>query len=416
MITSYFYLCALPKALWEQDVSWNEHIVAIHSFVKDAIGIERRIQKGVNQDNERTRYNLCCARIEAAVASQALTSAATAQQFQAAFAAHRLPASVLEEGYLTVLSHMIQQAPLETTRSRLGATFFTPDMIASHNKAFSQLAEQAGFVDDVDVKRRIAFFELAQQFDCGVVELQNAFQFLKAEAPARVVLVREKSDVSSADLMEEEESTDNESRDDLHAILGEQIQKAIEHVYAGRPGVVNFSNQPHNVITEVLNEFVYLDTTGSTKPTYIQVVYTDGSRAEPFPLLCLPGRTRNDLARLDDVHPLRVSLMSMRHLEMDDAVDMAWFRNSEVSRSRTLAETDMFCYEQTCRELQETRTEGSLRIYLYQTGFQPAVIGFYRALVEELLHRADSPASLEVIPYYFSRKGGIPYWPGQPWN
>src|SRR5947209_8074081 len=178
MITSYFYLCALPRAMWEQDVSWNERVIAIHSFVKDAIAIERRIQKGVNQDNERTRYNLCCARIESTVASQALTSAATAEQFKAAFAARRLPASVLEAGYLTALARIMQQAPLETSRFRLGATFFTPEMIASHSAAFSQLAEQAGLANDVDVKRRRAFFELAQRFDCGVIELQNAFQFL----------------------------------------------------------------------------------------------------------------------------------------------------------------------------------------------------------------------------------------------
>jgi hypothetical protein len=414
MITTYFYLCALPRAMWEQDVSWNERAIAIHSFVKDAIGIERRIQKGVNQDNERTRYNLCCARIEATVVSQPLTSAATVEQFKASFAAHRLPASALEAGYLTALAHIIQQAPLDTSKFRFGASFYTPDMVASHNTAFSQLAEQAGLGSDADVKRRRAFFELARQFDCGVVELQNAFQFLKAEAPAHVASVREKSDTSFDEPAEEEEVTDNESRDDLYAILEEQIQKAIEQVRAGRPGVVNFSNQPHNVITEVLNEFVYQDTSKSTEPTYIQVVYTDGSRAEPFPLLCLPGRTKNDLAGLDHVHPLRVSLMSMRHLEMDDAVDMAWFRNSEVSKSRTLAETDMFCYEQTRRDLEGTRSEGKLRIYLYQTGFQPAVIGFYRALVEELLHRAGSPASLEVTPYYFSRRNG--YWPGQSWN
>src|SRR5260370_6367314 len=104
-------------------------------------------------------------------------------------------------GYRAGLENMIQKAPLETPRPRLGAIFFTPDMVASHNRAFSQLAEQAGFADDVDVKRRIAFFELARQFDCGVVELQNAFQFLKAEAPARVVAVQEKSDVSFDDLM-----------------------------------------------------------------------------------------------------------------------------------------------------------------------------------------------------------------------
>lgn len=93
---------------------------------------------------------------------------------------------------------------------------------------------------------------------------------------------------------------------------------------------------------------------------------------------------------------------------------MAWFRNREVSKSRTLGETDAFCYQYTRDQLKMTRPEGALRIYLYQTGLQPAVIGFYRAVVEEFLQRASSPPSLEVVPHYFSHKRG--YRPGQPWT
>jgi len=47
------------------------------------------------------------------------------------------------------------------------------------------------------------------------------------------------------------------------------------------------------------------------------------------------------------------------------------------------------------------RDEGVYKIAYYQTGFQPAVVGFYRALTEELIYRATSMAKLSVTPYYF---------------
>lgn len=413
MITTRFYLCALPGAMWEQDVSWNDHSIAIHSFVEDALGIERRIRKGVNQDNERTRYNLCCARIEAAISSWPMASATNAKQFKAALGARRLPAIALEAGYLDLLAPIIQKAPVKASEIRLGATFFPPEMAEPHNSAFDNLARQLGVADHVDARRRGAFFQLARQFGCGVVELQNAFQFVAAGEPARLESVQDESDAYQAQLPKEEEATDNTGRD-LRDILRDQVRCAIHAAREGRTGAVNFSNWFHNVITEVLHEFVYKDPGDTDGPVYIQVVYTDGSQGEPFPLHCLPQRAESDLTGLRRSQPLRVALMSMRHPEMDHDVDMAWFRNREVSKSRTFAETDTFCYLQTRNQLRETRSEGDLRIYLYQTGLQPAVIGFYRALVEELMHRADSPPSLEVIPHYFRRKTG--YRPGQPWH
>jgi len=413
MITTRFYLCALPRAVWEQDVSWNDHSIAIHSFVEDALGIERRIRKGVNQDNERTRYNLCCARIEAATYSWPMASATNAEKFKAALEARRLPAVALEVGYLDVLAPIIQKAPVKASEIRLGATFFPPEMIEDHSSAFYDLARQLGVADHVDLRRRVAFFQLARQFDCGVVELQDAFQFVAAGEPARLASVQDRGEAYQAQLPEEEEATDNAGRD-LRDILREQVQGAIRAVREGRTGAINFSNQPHNVVTEVLHDFVYEDPRDTDGPVYIQVVYTDGSQGEPFPLHCLPQRAESDLAGLRRSQPLRVALMSMRHLEMDHDVDMAWFRNRQVSKSRTFAETDTFCYLQTRNQLRETRSEGDLRIYLYQTGLQPAVIGFYRALVEELMNRADSSPSLEVVPYYFRRKTG--YRPGQPWH
>jgi hypothetical protein len=109
----------------------------------------------------------------------------------------------------------------------------------------------------------------------------------------------------------------------------------------------------------------------------------------------------------------------MRHLEMDALVDMAWFLNKDIAHEllsakvgEKLAAVDTFCYEQTHQQLRAWLDGGKLKLYLFQTGFQPAIIGFYRALVEELLERIGAPPALEVTPFYFIRAKGH-YGPGQ---
>lgn len=401
MITTGFRLCALPREMWEQDVSLDGRRIAIRSFVEDALGIKRRMAKGVNLENERVRYSLCCAGIEAAASQQQTEPADDAGQFSRTLEAHHLPIVALGAGYLDVLALVSQRLPVQSSETRLGATFFPPDKVEEHKTEFYAFAKESGLADHEVVQQRVAFFNLAHQFGCGVIELQNAFHSVAMREPILHAPVEDTHEVHFPPWPEDEEAVDNRGRN-LHDILREQLREAIRDVREGRPGAVNFSNQPHNVITDVLHEFVYSEPAQTDGPLYIQVIYTDGSQAEPFPVRCLPRRA--DLASLRGSQPLRVALMSMRHLQMDHDVDMAWFRNREVSKSRTFAETDALCHLQTRKQLQEARGEGALRIHLYQTGLQPAVIGFYRALVEELMHRAHSPPSLEVIPYYYYRK------------
>ena len=194
--------------------------------------------------------------------------------------------------------------------------------------------------------------------------------------------------------------------------LKERFQEAIR---AGHSGQVNLSNQSHHTITEVLHEFVYTDRVGGHEPRYVHVRYSDGSQGEPFPLYCLPRRCRVQLSHLKRIRPLRAALISMRHLEMDHRVDIAWFLNQDVSKAPTLAEVDTYCYLQTRRQLWDALTRGMLQLHLYQTGFQPTVVGFYRALVEVLLQQANRSPALEVTPFYFSHLTGS-YWPGRAWN
>ncbi len=187
----------------------------------------------------------------------------------------------------------------------------------------------------------------------------------------------------------------------FRAALQQQMQEAITTVREGRFGQVNFSSQSHNTIADVLHEFVYATSDEPVAPVYVHVLYGDGSRGKPFPLRSLAPLRSESMTPLRNVLPLRVALISMRHLEMDPLVDIAWLLNKDIPKGRSLADVDAFSYQETQRQLREGLSNGPLKLFLYHTGFQPVIVGFYRALVEELIARRNQPPMLEVTPYYF---------------
>ncbi len=202
----------------------------------------------------------------------------------------------------------------------------------------------------------------------------------------------------------------------LRIVLQQRVQEAIEAARAGRFAAIDFGGQSHNTIADVLHEFVYVDNDEQPSPVYVHVLYGDTSRGKPFPLRCLRQRYPGYAPPLRPILPLRIALISMRHLEMDPLVDMAWLLNKDLPKTPPLASVDQFSYQETKRQLQEALRNGPLKMHLYHTGFQPAVVGFYRALVEELLIRQDQPAILEVTPYYFWHIMNY-YHPGRlTWN
>lgn len=410
MITSTVTLCALPEQLWYEKTIWGKQTFAIHSFVEDALGIEFRIQKGVNQENERARLNLCCARLEATIKLSALQEIKSPSEFQVVLSSNQLPAITLGHNYLDAIRLMYQQADVKSSAMRLGATFFPPKLVEPHINAFASLAGELELSQLSDLKLRIAFFQFAAKYHCGIVEIQNPFIY--QEQTTKLSIELNKIDSPKLQIQnEDEEVFENEGRN-AYEILSDQVYNAIQNAKEGKPCAVNFSNQPHNIITEVLNEFAYSDSGKLEKPIYIRVIYTDGSQAKDLPLQCLPNHHDDELVKLTKTLPLKAALLSMRHLEMDDKVDISWFRNREVSKARAFAETDQFCYEETKNQLAGTRKDSVFILHLYQTGLQPAVIGFYRALIEELMFREKLPPSLAVTPFYHSKSG---YKQGKVW-
>jgi hypothetical protein len=377
----------VPKEMWSPDeVSMSD----IFPFVEDAAAIERRIPKGVNLTNERMRYQLCCSRIQKAVLGM-----------------EEHETVVLSWGYYDILLAIYNGFPVEARNSRLTACFFPPDAVQAHLAAFIRLAAEAGFQEYKDVKKRIEVFQKAASIQAGVVETPEYLGEASDEGEVDMPEIREAAGKHPHPVLREEDRLSKEERAEMLELFKAQISEAIEH-----GGAVNFSNQPHFIIADALNDFVY-KTDPDDSEKFVRVIYMDGSEAAPFPIWCLTRLADSNLD--EEVHPIKAALISMRHVAMDETVDFAWFRNSKVSVARPFAETDAYCTEKTMELLHEIEDQ-AMHLHLYQTGLETAVVGFYRGLVQVLKDRrnSDKPPLLQVVPYYYVREEDA-YRTGQPW-
>ncbi len=407
------YLCAIPAPYWDKELNG----IDVAQFAKDALGCEQRITKQVNLENEYPRYTLLCQQLgNEVIRSGRMHRMQNDQDFQKVLDSGRFPIQAFPLGYPALLTRCD-----ETTHTwRLGAGFYTPDEVAHHMQAFETWATEQGIADTPVVQHRLTFLEWASKAQCGVVELQSGFHIAnEAElATQKTYIVKsDKEDIRQfVDIPafvisgNELRSFGDKGKQNEARLLHQQIQDALKN---GEP--VNFGNQAkHDVITEVLHGFVFVPPGEALQPVELRIIYADGSEAAPFPLFCLPQTPEN---HSQPVEPLRMALMSMRHLELDTEIDYCWFRNREVSRTRTLSETDQFCYATTLDQLSDSLKLGDMVIHMFHTGFEPAVIGFYRGVVKTLvdLHECSPSPTLAVAPFYF-RGPHNPYEQGRPWQ
>lgn len=193
---------------------------------------------------------------------------------------------------------------------------------------------------------------------------------------------------------------DERFKSQLRRAVGEEVAEGQEIVEA-----INPSDVPNRVLSEALREFFQVRGRG---PVDVPVVYRDGSPARPLRLRSV------ELTETipDDGRPvLRVTLLSVRHMEMDAEVDGAWLRNREISLPRPTGQTDEIAYQQSRQQFTALTADGPLELHLYQTGLPPANIGFYRALIDHHLQRSGHPVA--VVPRYFEGSDG--FSDGLPW-
>lgn len=208
----------------------------------------------------------------------------------------------------------------------------------------------------------------------------------------------------------------------VSGVVKAQVMAAIRQSQAGGKGVVNMTehdNLPHHVIAELLHEFAYQNSKKPEKPAQIVFLYAGRQESKPVPLYCLSTAQDRHAPPVPFTEiPLRVGLISMRHLPLDHMVDMSWLLNQEIPHNEPYWKKDEFFSNESRRQLEQLTEKGIRRIHLYQTGYHAAVIGFYRSLIlylKEQQGRQPTSCVLEVTPYYFDL-GQRCYWRGSTWS
>lgn len=360
----------------------------LHQLIREALHHEGKLTKRANLEEERTRYGMLCERIEYIAQSLPLSIGTTEE---------------LSEEYLQILTQMDEYVNGWSPSLRLGATFYPMGQLLGHAGDFEELAARLGYSDKPDVAKRIRFFKKVASQGGVVVEIQDPFHL----GPS---MLGEESEEDFRRLPVSDRITRVRSREDTD-ITREQVALAVEARRRGIAGHVNFSNTRNDLIPKVLHEFVY--GRAGNEPIEIDVVYSDGSEARPFPLFCLTTLPEEKIAKIAELPEVRVGLLSARHSELESLVTFYWFRNQEISQTRAMAETDQIAYEKSIELLRKLKKERGYRIGLYHTGFPPAVVGFYRALVEELVKDPGARPWIEVTPYFFLAGK---YSQGNPWR
>lgn len=170
-------------------------------------------------------------------------------------------------------------------------------------------------------------------------------------------------------------------------------------------GIIRPSGITNSVLTETLRREAAQQ--ADKAAVELPVRYVDGSSGPLFPLRTMPLVDREP----EGWRQLAFTLLSIRHVEMDEIVHGAWFRNARISARRPQGLTDEVAYQTSRRQLMLLDPKRPTLIHLYQTGFEPAVMGFYRALLH---HLAEHPRSVAVTPYYYRSAGS--FSKGTPWT
>lgn len=378
-------------AFKDEDGVWQN--LNLVKLMNRTLRIEERMTTRVMIESEQTRYNTFCERIEFYAAKILLSGKGKCCD--------------LDGRYLQLLAKMATKNPVFLRESRLSASFVPKERVDQYLRAFAELAEKTGVVSEDPVQKKITFLKEVVRENLNVVEIQLPWQYSGEDSGEEKDLGKLYENFLSLKVSDE---ISVESGNGPKQALREQFDRVIELTKKKSPASVNFSDLRHDIITEILREYVYKNGT----PMYVDVAYGDGSSSLHFPIMTVRNRDDRQLVELRKEPMVNIGMMSERH--SNDGLDLVvygyWYRNQEISIGRTQAETDQVAYQKSKEMFELLRKEGVSRIAFYQTGFQPAVVGFYRALTEELIIRAKQPASLEVVPYYFL--GGT-YVRGRPW-
>jgi hypothetical protein len=170
-----------------------------------------------------------------------------------------------------------------------------------------------------------------------------------------------------------------------------KLVRRIEMARRGNAGVALGSSR-HIDLTKALRRFLHA--TDAQEPFKINLIYKDGSMGGDVRLRQLPKRE-------EDERPVELcaALESCRHFDLDTAVDFCLLRNADVARREdaTFSVQEGIAYTRIRTSLEDLCGNEGLHLRLFHTGLEPAVMGFYRAVIDLLL----AGRQLKVTPVFF---------------
>lgn len=395
-------LCAVPARFWSSEVTLEGAERTLQETLADALLLERRIEKGIEASTERKRYSRACGLYEGIVLGRAAIDVPVGDPGLESDGG-RFAAVMLDGDYLDFVGDVGLDEGIEVDPgARFGRSCFPPGpadvagTVAAHLHGLRSLVEGGRVATGPSIDLRDDFLATASLGGCGVVEVQLPFT-VGSHGHERTD--REPNRTVSAVRVDVGEGS---GKKHLQKVVRAQVQAAIDGA-----GAFLGDGASHDVIVQSLAGSLYASS--SAPGCEIPVMYRDNSVAEPFPLRSVVVRPG-----VGESVTIRAALLSMRHQALDAVVDFNWFRNKVVSQRRAHAATDTLCLQESraqLSELAEAYPGKHLRIEMYQTGLQPAVIGFYRAVAERLINEPEP--RLTVIPMFYL---GQRFVPGRPWT
>ncbi len=406
----------LPGKYWNTEAAHPDQADGgmVRRLIRELGDLRRRVAKGANLEAERMRYSACLTDLEGRLTrlgarSGTVNPEAIERSVQSGrIAGFDLPAlyfDLLARAHMERVERQAMLQPDTTTQagSELGASVFPPGALGAHAAELDRFATSRLLADQPALQQvaraRAGLVRAVQRLGSGLVEIAEELDNGDVLPPPPRPEAAERPWTPPAPI-EPPQPTGAKGRRKMAERLANSIDAALP---VG--GKINMQDQPHDINTEVLARFLFAQP--GQAAGRIRIVYADGSEAKPFPLRTLAPPA----APAQDGVELSLALMSMRHLELDPFVERAWYRNKEVSQTRPLAESDEFCFRYSLAELEELRRvyEGRpVLLRMYHTGFEPASVGFYRAVVTELQSRRGW---LRVLPHYY--QGGTRFQTGE---
>ncbi len=363
----------------------REGVFELPKLVVQALHDEKELASGVNRRNVIQRHHRVMDRMHYLA--------------QLALAHPETPRLTLPASYLSGFAKIFAGNPDEFRNQRMLASFVPHNGLEQHIVFMNSLI---GGSDEIRKMLEPVRKFLADAAHQGLAILAVQDKHAKPTMPIPIV-IREKDQVERAFAGQfvPDWVIDYKGKN-IYEITSQMVWNAVNASKKGQAHSLNLSDFPHMVIGETLHTFAYkAQPKDAEHPVSVNIVYTDGSTARPFPLFQLRKRSEEELRDLrESTIMLNIGSQSCRHPEMDTQVDLYWFLNIEINHAgNTSAEKDEFCYQETLRKLSVlTKRNQRIRIAFYQTGFEPAAIGFYRAVTQFLMETSDKPPFIEIVP------------------